>query len=301
MNILRFITILTIAIAITSCEKVSLDEISDKGGTTQPTQGNASLIVHIGQIENLHYANENTTAESRATEEISNVCSKLTLALFQDGTRVFYKNQDSKDGSFGNIETKVPEGKYTLMVIAHSNEKHATTTKLNELTFDGKVSDTFHYAKEIELKAGNNSFDIVLQRATAMFRLEITDQIPDNAKQLKFYYTGGSSTLDGTTGYGNKNSRQTEYREIKNDVSTYDVYTFPHQEKKNLKITVTALDASGSAICEKVFENVDIEKNVITHYKGSLFGNVVKPSEPDNFAFRFTAETNWAKENTTTF
>lgn len=190
------------------------------------------------------------------------------------------------------------EGKYYLVVVAHSNEKNATTTNINKITFDGnKLSDTFHYYKEIELQAGGNNIDVVMERVTAMFRLEITDEIPENVKQLKFYYTGGSSTLSGFTGAGAVNSRQTEIRNIQAGVNTYEVYTFPQSEDKKLKMTVTALDASGETICMRSFEDVAVSKNMITCYKGNLFTNITPPTAADNYKFSISANTDWKGEN----
>ena len=190
------------------------------------------------------------------------------------------------------------EGKYYLVVVAHSNEKNATTTNINKITFEGnKLSDTFHYYKEIELQAGGNNIDVVMERVTAMFRLEITDEIPENVKQLKFYYTGGSSTLSGFTGAGAVNSRQTEIRNIQAGVNTYEVYTFPQSEDKKLKMTVTALDASGETICMRSFEEVPVSKNVITRYKGSFFTNITPPTAADNYKFSISANTDWKGEN----
>lgn len=47
-----------------------------------------------------------------------------------------------------------------------------------------------------------------------MFRLVIKDEIPEQAKKIKFYYTGGSSTLNAKTGYGCVNSKQTEILDL---------------------------------------------------------------------------------------
>ena len=189
------------------------------------------------------------------------------------------------------------EGKYYLVVVAHSNEKNATTTDINKITFDGKLSDTFHYYKEIELVAGGNNIDVVMERVTAMFRLEITDEIPENVKQLRFNYTGGSSTLSGYTGAGSVNSRQTEIRNVQSGINTYEVYTFPHPDDKKLKMTITALDASGETVCTKTFEDVAVSKNMITRYKGSFFTNITPPTAADNYKFSISANTDWKGEN----
>lgn len=299
MKHIKLISLLALSLALASCEKVSLDELlSKEPPTSQPSStGNASLSIHIGGIADANYQDA-TAKGTRAIEPIGNVCTKLTISLYnEEGQRVYSVNKKSTDADFADVTIKLAEGKYYLVVVAHSNEKNATTTDINKITFDGKLSDTFHYYKEIELQAGGNNIDVVMERVTAMFRLEITDEIPENVKQLKFYYTGGSSTLSGFTGAGAVNSRQTEIRNIQAGVNTYEVYTFPQSEDKKLKMTVTALDASGETICMRSFEEVPVSKNVITRYKGSFFTNITPPTAADNYKFSISANTDWKGEN----
>ena len=304
MKHLKVICLLALSIALASCEKVSLDELlSKEPPTSQPSStGNASLSIHIDGIADANYNNA-AAKGTRAIEPIGKVCTKLTISLYdEEGQRVYSVNKKSTDADFDNVSIKIAEGKYYLVVIAHSNEKNATTKDINKITFDGnKLSDTFHYYKEIELQAGSNNIDIVLERVTAMFRLEITDEIPENVKQLKFYYTGGSSTLSGFTGAGSVNSRQTEIRNIQAGVNTYEVYTFPQSEDKKLKMTVTALDGSGETICMKTFEDVAVSKNMITHYKGNFFSNITPPTASDNYKFSISLNTDWKGEKVIEF
>lgn len=298
MKHIKLIGLLALSMALASCEKVSLDELlSKEPPTSQPSStGNASLSIHIGGIADANYQDA-TAKGTRAIEPIGNVCTKLTISLYnEEGQRVYSVNKKSTDADFANATMKLAEGKYHLVIVAHSNEKNATTTDINKITFDGKLSDTFHHYKEIELQAGSNNIDIVLERVTAMFRLEITDEIPENVKQLKFQYTGGSSTLSGFTGAGSVNSRQTEIRNIQAGVNTYEVYTFPHSDDKKLKMTIIALNASGETVCTKTFEDVAVSKNMITRYKGNLFTNIAPPAASDNYNFSISVNTDWKGE-----
>ena len=304
MRQLKLICLLALSLALASCEKVSLDELlSKEPPTTEPSStGNASLSIHIGGIDDANYADA-AAKGTRAIEPIGKVCTKLTISVYNvEGQRVYSVNKKSTDAAFANATTKLAEGKYHLVIVAHSNEKNATTTDINKITFEGnKLSDTFHYYKEIELVAGGNNIDVVMERVTAMFRLEIADQIPENVKQLKFYYTGGSSTLSGYTGAGSVNSRQTEIRNVQSGINTYEVYTFPQPDDKKLKMTITALDASGETVCTKTFEDVAVSKNMITCYKGNLFTNIAPPAASDNYNFSISVNTDWKGENVIEF
>lgn len=299
MRQLKLICLLALSLALASCEKVSLDELlSKEPPTSQPSSdGNASLSIHIGGIADANYKDA-AAKGTRAIEPIGKVCTKLTISIYNvEGQRVYSANKKSTDADFANVTMKLAEGKYHLVIVAHSNEKNATTTDINKITFEGnKLSDTFHYYKEIELVAGGNNIDVVMERVTAMFRLEIADQIPENVKQLKFYYTGGSSTLQGVTGYGCVNSKQTELRDIKTGTKIYEVYTFPHPDGKTLKMTITALGASGETVCTKTFEDVAVSKNMITCYKGNLFTNIAPPAASDNYNFSISVNTDWKGE-----
>lgn len=304
MKHIKLIGLLALSMALASCEKVSLDELlSKEPPTTEPSStGNASLSIHIGGIADANYADA-AAKSTRAIEPIGKVCTKLTISVYNvEGQRVYSVNKKSTDADFANATMKLAEGKYHLVIVAHSNEKNATTTDINKITFESnKLSDTFHYYKEIELVAGGNNIDVVMERVTAMFRLEIADQIPENVKQLKFYYTGGSSTLSGYTGAGSVNSRQTEIRNVQSGINTYEVYTFPQPDDKKLKMTITALDASGETVCTKTFEDVAVSKNMITCYKGNLFTNIAPPAASDNYNFSISVNTDWKGENVIEF
>lgn len=303
MRQLKLICLLALSLALASCEKVSLDELlSKEPPTTEPSStGNASLSIHIGGIADANYADA-AAKGTRAIGPIGKVCTKLTISVYNvEGQRVYSVNKKSTDADFANATMKLAEGKYHLVIVAHSNEKNATTTDINKISFEGKLSDTFHYYKEIELVSGGNNIDVVMERVTAMFRLEIADQIPENVKQLKFYYTGGSSTLSGYTGAGAVNSRQTEIRNVQSGINTYEVYTFPQPDDKKLKMTITALDASGETVCTKTFEDVAVSKNMITCYKGNLFTNIAPPAASDNYNFSISVNTDWKGENVIEF
>ena len=100
--------------------------------------------------------------------------------------------------------------------------------------------------------------DINLRRAVGAFKVHITDEnIPEEIRSIKFYYTGGSSTLDATTGFGCVNSRQTENFSMKDGGRDFTVYTFPHEEEKNIKMSISFLDADAKVV--KSFEKADLK------------------------------------------
>ena len=118
---------------------------------------------------------------------------------------------------------------------------------------------------------------------------------------MKFYYTGGSSTLDATTGYGCVNSRQTEYRKVASEAydgeSSYDLYTFPHDSggDEKLQMEISALDGTSSSATVKYVRTIDdvpVKPNVITRYSGNFFGE----SPDGGRSFHFSVDSEWGEE-----
>ena len=70
----------------------------------------------------------------------------------------------------------------------------------------------------------------------------------------------------------------------------FEVYTIPHDETGTLKMTITALDASGNTIKERVFEGVPVRRNAITTYSGNFFDEV---AESEDISFGLKADGEW--------
>ena len=136
--------------------------------------------------------------------------------------------------------------------------------------------EVFYYYGDIDV-GENITFNLTMKRAVAMVRLVMKDKTPANIHNIKFYYTGGSSTFDAKTGYGCVNSKQTEMRSVANSAytgeSTYDIYTFPHADGKKLKIEISALEnaSSTSSTYERTIDNVSVKRNYITRYSGCFY------------------------------
>lgn len=247
------LTILLTILLLASCEKFVYDDSNEE---------DANLKISAS----VPYQNY-----TKAVRPLGEICSKISFAVYKDGERVKYVNQKDDDKNYGNVALSVTPGHYSVVVIGHSGSSSATTTNINKVTFSSKVTDTFLYCKEIDIDNESANISATLSRVVAMFRLVVTDEFPSNVTQLKFYYTGGSSTIDAETGLGCVESRQTEYRDVVNGQDTFDIYTFPHDETDVLKIVVTALDAEGNAICEREFNNIEVTVNMITRCTGNLF------------------------------
>ena len=275
---------IALALLMAACEKPVLDE-------DVPNEKEANVILHFKQYEQESF--------TRAATDITELCSRLNIAIFDaDGTKVKTVAQKEGDASYGTVALTLAAGTYQLVVIAHNCDGSATITSEEKVTFpNNKVTDTFYYYGDLVVTDAQQSYDLTLTRAVAMFRLVLTDEeIPATVAKLKFYYTGGSSTFSPRDGYGCVQSKQTEVRPTAAD-GIYDIYTLPHSEDDVLtKLTVTALDQNDNTVKERVFENVPVTRNQITRYTGSLFGNGGGGSTSDG-TFRMTADPDWDSVN----
>ena len=306
---LLLMSLMATVLLLTSCEKASFDE-TPTPVKPQPEENRDDLITltfTVTQIESAAFANTNEHSRAAAVGE---VCSRVNLALYKpDGERVKMINQKSDDANFGQISFTVAAGTYRLVVLAHSCDGNATTTALNKITFpNNKVTDTFYYSTEFSATS-DLSQQLVLRRITAMVRMVVKDAIPENVKRMKFYYTGGSSTLDGATGLGCVNSKQTEYRDVsaaeRNGGATFEVYTMPHDVSGQLKLTVSALDAADNVVKELVLDEVPVTVNTISEYTGSLFTSNGDDGKGDGGSeapgFTLMVEEKWETVNSYSF
>ena len=205
---------------------------------------------------------------------LSDHCTRISCALFQNGERVKLITQQSDNSDFGRLSLRVPAGQYVAVVIAHSGQQNCSVTALNKITFNGKCTDTFYTLDTLDLTA-DTICPIVLKRAVAKYQLCTTDSVPAEVKQVKFYYTGGSSTFSAVSGFGSVNSRQTEYREVSQQMighpAIFEIYTFPHQEADTLKINIQALNSASTPIYQTELTDIPIRSNWITQQTLPLF------------------------------
>ena len=287
---------IALAVLMAACEKPILDE-------DVVTMKEANVILHMTQYEQEAFGNSGNRAATRAATDITELCSRLNIAIFDDGgTKVKTVAQKEGDTSFGTVALTLAAGTYQLVVIAHNGEGSATITSTEKVTFpNNKVTDTFYYYGDLVVTSEVQSYDLTLTRAVAMFRMVLTDdEIPSTVAKFKFYYTGGSSTFSPSAGYGCVNSKQTEIRTVADD-GVYEIFTLPHTEEDVLtKLTITALDANDNTVKERIFENIPVTRNQITRYTGSFFGSGGSGQTSDG-TFRLTADPDWDSVNGYTF
>lgn len=265
-----------LAVAFISCEKVELPSTNNE----KPQEDGVSICFTISNIEQVAF--DNGMVNTRAA--ITDLCSRITFAFFQDDEKIKQVSQKASDDGFGNLTVSLPSGSYKFVVLAHNGTDNPTVTSLDKITFgnNGKLADTFYYYGELDATESKD-VNLSLKRVVAMVRFIITDAIPADVKKMKFEYTGGSSSLNATTGLGCVKSQQEETFTVEEAAHTgqsqYEIYTIPHATDGTLKLTVKALMNDDEEYKKQTFEEVPVTINKITKYTGKFFENTQKPGE----------------------
>lgn len=285
--------LLMLVATLTSCEKFALD---DSG--TNSHDANANVIIHASVAKNnstgTRSGEEDFEDEEEGDEDgldegdeevegkpLEDYCSRLSIAIFDGEEKVKTLNLKAEDG-YDDIGINLDAGKYRMVAIGHNGSGNCTISSPEKVKFyKNKMTDTFFYYGTFNVIDGEDTDDyILLNRAVAQFKVHITDAtIPAEAHSIKFYYTGGSSTLDAVTGYGCVQSRQTESFKLQEGKRDYSVYTFPREENKGLKMTINILDADAQSIKEYSKEGVPVKRNNITLTNISIKDHTI--SDPD--------------------
>lgn len=293
--------LLMLVATLTSCEKFALD---DSG--TNSHDANANVIIHASVAKN----NSTGTRSEEEDEEIEgkpleDYCSRLSIAIFDGEEKVKTLNLTAEKDGYDDIGINLDAGKYRMVAIGHNGSGNCTISSPEKVKFyKNKMTDTFFYYGTFNVIDGEDTDDyILLNRAVAQFKVHITDAtIPAEAHSIKFYYTGGSSTLDAVTGYGCVQSRQTESFKLQEGKRDYSVYTFPREENKGLKMTINILDADAQSIKEYSKEGIPVKCNNITQSNISIKDHTIsdpdqkEDDDPGKGGLGFTVNPDWEGE-----
>lgn len=263
------------AVGMVSCEKAVFDEVDDV--TQSSASGN--VTIRVTPYEQLDFEdgvaarNHTSSVSTRSAKSVDEICTRIDMGIYKDSALVKSITQTSDDSDFGTTSVQLDEGTYKVVIVAHNGLVKCSVPKtFGDFYFsNNKVTDTFHYYGEVEVTSSSLTLEAEVRRIVAMFRLRVTGEIPEDADSLNFYYTGGSTKIDPTTGYGTTNSKPNDYRLVYQDVTDYEIYTIPHEDDDVLKVVVTAYDTNGEARMETTFSDVPVSVNQITQYSGDFF------------------------------
>lgn len=119
--------LLMLVATLTSCEKFSIDETTGKS-----REANANVTIHVQKIEGISLL---TTKAADKQMALGDVCSRLTLAIFDGEEKLETVNQLSTDNGFGTAYVSLDEGEYRLVVIAHNGKGNCSVSAPEKVKF----------------------------------------------------------------------------------------------------------------------------------------------------------------------
>ena len=267
-------TSILLLLTLSACEKVDI--------ASQPLKGEG-YEVHI-QIRDFDHVRYDTL--TRAAVPAHEVCTRLHVAAYQTNS----------DKGFGKLSFRLPAGKYYLVIVGHNGSENASLTEFRKISFGGKVTDTYVFARELTLE-GAVDIQATMEHCVSKIAFTIEDPIPAEVTHLKFSYTGGSSTLDVVDGVGVVKSHQTEDHVVAasahTEASTYDLYTFPRSaEDGKIKLEVEALNDKNEVISKRTFTEIPVAMRTLTCYTGKFFPQRTEDPESD---LEMMADKDWKK------
>ena len=108
----------------------------------------------------------------------------------------------------------------------------------------------------------------------ALVRFINVDPIPAQADSVRFYYKGGSGSLDALSGWGNVNSEQYAGFGKGRLSAPYEIYTIPWQDKESLDVTVSTY-GNTDLLTSTDIKGIPIRRNSITTCRGAIFDGKV--------------------------
>lgn len=260
-----------LTLTVCSCEKANL---GPSGGDpeTGVTDG-YTVSLNVAQIERQPIgAGTGATAVA-----LGDVCTRVSYIVLNGNGQVYTtKHQAAGSHPIGSLTLTLPAGSYRVVTVAHSGAGNLSVEGNDKIKFkDNKVTDTYWGTADMTV-SGPTDCALHLQRVTARLCVDIAEAMPAQVSRMEFFYTGGSSTLGATTGYGVVNSRQTEVRTVSADMAgratRFELYTLPHNDTGQLKLTIKALDAQGGTVAQAEYADLPISRNATTTKSVSLFG-----------------------------
>ena len=263
-NIKNFVLLffcLNMVLCLFSCEKPMIPDVS---------KAEANLVVTVWQM------NIETFPTGKTRTEISDLCSRLNYAIYDmSGKRVRQVNQQSGDEEYGTAYFKLPAGKYQVVVVGHSSNGNPTMTNPAKIQFknDQGFTDTFLNNDSVTLDDDSRiTLNTNPHRIVSLCRFVVSDPIPNDVARMRFQYKGGSGAFDASTGLGSVNSTQTEFFPVEagRDSTTFDLYTFLHDQEGTIHLQASAYDANDNVLNEREFD-VPLKRRKVTKLTGPYF------------------------------
>ena len=226
----------------TSCEKMVIS------GTDGPDDADANVVVQVMSFEQQPFPMASTRGD------VETACTRLNFIVYDEaGERIRQETQLLGDEGFGMAQFKLQEGRYYLVVLAHSGKGNPTSTNLHKIGFTNKTgyTDTFLYADSLLVGEEEVDCEIQLKRIVSKVQFVFNDALPERADSIRFYWFP-----------------------VRHDTQRFEIYTIPRADSDKLKVLVTTYRTVGGQVellTEREISDIPIRQNHITICRGSLF------------------------------
>ena len=226
-------------------------------------------------------------AKTRADDDASTLkksFSRLDVAIFpenKNNSKVYRFHQVDTNDGFGSLSVQLPVGKYTLIAIASKAEAEIDIKSAEVATFPSdRVTDMAYTCQKLNVTNSTNTANCALKRSLSRFKLLSTDSAYNDLGSLKITIAGKwGNAFNPTTGWGIANGTKTytktwnitktEGREL--GVIDGSLYVLIPEEKEVFTVDVEVATTDGTVRKKVHFDNVTLEQNHVTTYKGALF------------------------------
>lgn len=247
-------TIFAAAIAVlcmTSCSK----EVSDEPANSQQVT--------------LTFSPYDYEPFTRSNTNVAELVTHLDVWLYESGSEVTAIHQSSNDAGFATVSVTLDKTKtYTLYAVAHKADGATLSDGVISFT-DDKVTHSMFYTTTFS-PATTTSLSCLMTRIVADFRLEITDDIPDECKSLRFTIASVFDRWNVTTG-GTHALDRVSTIDCNGTSSIFNVYAIVTDAQTLHNITVDAIDANDDVLQTRTFTAVPLRNGYKTNYRGTFF------------------------------
>lgn len=210
--------------------------------------------------------------------------SELEVALIPDGGTMesaYVVRQDDAMDNFGQVKMYVPEGTYHLIIVAANTPKPIGKSRVEiksvtEVVFpNNSVPDMAYCYKDITIASSgkSRSFDCVLKRAVAAFKIQTTDKITENLKNFSIKMSGNcGNVLNPSTGHCSSKAAVNKVFDLAKYVGKslgLTFYVIPGEDEvEDVSVTVDVIDKNDKVIKSNSFSNVHLVTGKRTTYTG---------------------------------
>ena len=223
---------------------------------------------------------------TRAAQNVAdyNGGKAVTLAFYSGSTEVLKTTQLREDAStyttFGEFDSSLPMGSYTMVVIARGQGEGDvfTLTSLTEAAYTGDHSrETFACTQTVNITSTDEvDISATLNRIVAKLQVFSTDGRTANATNVRMTFAAGGKAFNPTTGLATSNTGFANTVPISAAVGSTSnsvSYLFLTADEQNVDVTIETLDDEGNTLFTKTIENVPFKRNRVTKLTGAMYTN----------------------------